>query len=175
MSYCFFVKTTLPPEQMMGVPLDPQIYRGENAAVRFLAHLEEVCRAVKLIYKEDLPMDLTPQEEEAYQEATQCHFCIGPFTILEYKVLDHCHFLGALRGPAHNSCNLNAKSPQFIPVLMHNLSSYDGHFNVVEMGNSPGSIHVIPNSEEKCIAFSNVPTDGAGLQFLTPTDTCVQD
>jgi hypothetical protein len=60
MSYCFFVHTTLPPEKMVDVPLEPQIYRGENAAARFLEQLEEVSRAVKKIYKDIVPMKLTP-------------------------------------------------------------------------------------------------------------------
>jgi hypothetical protein len=167
MSYCFFVQTTLTPEKMVGVPLEPHIYRWENAAARFLTHLEEVSQTVKKIYKEIVPMDLTPQEEEeAYQEATQCYFCSGPFTILDHKVRAHCHFTGTFRGPAHNSCNLNAKCPCFIPILFHNLSGYDSHFIVKKLGNSPGSIHVIPNSEEKFIAFSKVPTDGVRLQFI---------
>jgi hypothetical protein len=166
MSYCFFVHTTLPPEKMVDVPLEPQIYRGENAAARFLEQLEEVSRTVKKIYKDIVPMKLTPQEEEAYQEATECYFCKGSFTKEDYKVRDHCHVTGQFRGPSHNSCNLNAKHPNFIPILMHNLSGYDSHFIVRELGNTPGSVHVIPNSEEKFIAFSKIPEDGVKLQFI---------
>jgi hypothetical protein len=109
MSYCFFVHTTLPSEKIVGVPLEPQIYRGENAAARFLEQLEEVSRAVKKIYKDIVPMSLTPLEEEAYQEATECYICKGAFTEVDYKVRDHCHITGQFRGPAHISCNLNAK------------------------------------------------------------------
>jgi hypothetical protein len=111
-------------------------------------------------------MNLTPEEEVAFQEAAECYFCRGPFTKKDYKVRDHCHVTGKFRGPAHNSCNLNAKQPHFIPILMHNLSGYDSHFIVRELGNSPGSVHVIPNSEEKFIAFSKIPEDGIKLQFL---------
>jgi hypothetical protein len=102
MSYCFLVHTTLPPEKMVGVPLEPQVYRGENAAAKFLEQLEEVSRVVKKIYKDIEPMNLTPEEEEAYQEATECYFCKGPFTDQDYKVRDHCHVTGQFRGPAHN-------------------------------------------------------------------------
>jgi hypothetical protein len=49
---------------------------------------------------------------------------------------------------------------------MHNLSGHDSHFIVRELDNSPGSIHVIPNSEEKFIAFSKIPEDGVKLQFI---------
>jgi hypothetical protein len=80
MSYCFFVHTPLPPEKMVGVPLEPQIYRGENAAARFLEELEEISRAVKKIYKEIVPMNVTPEEEEAFQGAADCYFSKGPFT-----------------------------------------------------------------------------------------------
>jgi hypothetical protein len=166
MSYCFFVQTTLPPEIMVGVPLEPQIYRGENAAAKFLEQLEEVSRAVKKIYNDIKPMELTTEEEEAYEEASECYFCKGSFNKEDYKVRDHCHITGKYRGPAHNSCNLNARQPRFIPILMHNLSGYDSHFIVRELGNSPGSVQVIPNSEEKFIAFSKIPEDGVKLQFI---------
>ncbi|XP_066901595.1 uncharacterized protein [Halyomorpha halys] len=37
---------------------------------------------------------------------------------------------------------------------MHNLSNYDAHFIVKELGNVSGRVEVIPNSEEKYISFT---------------------
>ena len=67
---------------------------------------------------------------------------------------DHCHFTGKYRGVAHNLCNLQFKKPKFTPVIFHNLSGYDSHLFVKNLGKSEGDIKCIPNNEEKYISFS---------------------
>ena len=70
------------------------------------------------------------------------------------KVLDHCHLTGKYRGAAHNECNLQYKIPKFFPVIFHNLSGYDSHLFIKNIGTSEGKINCIPNNEEKYISFS---------------------
>ena len=70
------------------------------------------------------------------------------------KVRDHDHFTGKFRGAAHNPCNLQFKKPKFTPVIFHNLSGYDAHLFVKNLGKSEGNIKCIPNNEEKYISFS---------------------
>ena len=70
------------------------------------------------------------------------------------KVRDHCHFTGKFRGAAHNICNLQFKKPKFTPVIFHNLSGYDAHLFVKNLGKTEGNIKCIPNNEEKYISFS---------------------
>ena len=70
------------------------------------------------------------------------------------KVRDHCHFTGKYRGVAHNKCHLQFKKPKFTPVIFHNLSGYDAHLFVKNLGKSEGNIKCIPNNEEKYISFS---------------------
>ena len=70
------------------------------------------------------------------------------------KVRDHCHFTGKYRGAAHVKCNLQFKKPKFTPVIFHNLSGYDAHLFVKNLGKSEGNIKCIPNNEEKYISFS---------------------
>ena len=67
---------------------------------------------------------------------------------------DHCHFTGKYRGAAHNKCNLQFKKPKFTPVIFHNLSGYDAHLFVKNLGKSEGNIKCIPKNEEKYISFS---------------------
>ena len=59
-----------------------------------------------------------------------------------------------LRGAAHNKCNLKFRKPEIIPVVFHNLSNYDAHLFVKNLGYSDGNINCIPNNEEKYISFT---------------------
>ena len=64
------------------------------------------------------------------------------------------HFTGRYRGAAHNSCNLNYRKPNFTPIALHNLSGYDSHLFIKELGFSEGNIDCIPNNEERYISFT---------------------
>ena len=61
---------------------------------------------------------------------------------------------GEFRGAAHNQCNLQYQLPKFVPVLFHNLSGYDSHLFIKQLGKSHGSINCILNNDEKYISFS---------------------
>ena len=41
-----------------------------------------------------------------------------------------------------------------MPVIFDNLSGYDSHVFIKQLGKSKGNINCIPNNEEKCISFS---------------------
>lgn len=62
--------------------------------------------------------------EEYYNEKS-CSVCKK--SLDDVKVVYHCHLTREYRGAANNSCNLNYKVPNFIPVIFHNLSNYDAH------------------------------------------------
>ena len=91
-----------------------------------------------------------------FENANKCWICHGEFTAEDNykKVRDHCHFTGKYRGAAHNKCNLQYKKPKFIPVVFHNLSGYDSHLFIKNLGASEGNINCIPNNEEKYISFT---------------------
>ena len=38
---------------------------------------------------------------------------------------DHCHYIGKYRGAALSIYNLRYKTPKEIPVVFHNVSTYD--------------------------------------------------
>ena len=109
----------------------------------------------------ELPMDpLTKKQWKKYKKATKCHICYKPFTLRDPKVRNHCHYTGLYRGPAHSLCNLRYKIPSYIPVVFHNLSGYDVHLFIRELGAHTSDMEVIAKNKEDYISFSiKVPVD----------------
>ena len=102
------------------------------------------------------------EEWREYDKATKCHICLEDFDVNEdenkgnIKVRDHCHYTGKYRGPAHMNCNLRYKIPSYIPIVFHNLSGYDAHLFIRELGKkfNTDRIRVIAENKEKYITFS---------------------
>ena len=79
----------------------------------------------------------------------------------EDKVRDHYHYTGKYRGAACNKCNLKYKKANFTPVVFHNLSGYDAHLFIKNLGYNQGDINCIANNEEKYISFTKTITVGS--------------
>ena len=60
------------------------------------------------------------------------------------KVRDHCHI-----GSANWSCNINFKLSKKVPVIFHNLRSYDSNLIIKEIGKFDVKVSAIPNGLEK--------------------------
>ena len=99
-------------------------------------------------------MYLSDEVYATFKKAQRCYICDKPFTEKDYKLKDHNHLSGMYRGPAHRSCNLKIRYPNYIPVFMHNLSNYDTHLFVRELSKCPGKLNVIPETAEKYISIS---------------------
>jgi len=61
---------------------------------------------------------------------------------------------------------LELQQPKFVPVFFHNLSNYDSHFIVTELGYDTKTINFIPNSEEKYISFSKYISSTFTVRFI---------
>ena len=109
-------------------------------------------------------------EKERYNEETRCWICKGEFDENEEKVKDHCHYTGRYRGAAHNECNLKYRNPNVTPVVFHNLSGYDSHLFLKNLGFSEGNIDCIPINEEKYISFSKKINVGTYLKMALDAD-----
>ncbi|WP_143442512.1 endonuclease domain-containing protein, partial [Klebsiella pneumoniae] len=106
-----------------------------DAAKKFVDDLYDIIKNVKVLYSYIVPMeDLQDQQTHRHTSATHCYLCKNPFTEENHKVRDHDHLTEEYRGPACNACNINYKLPHFIPVVLNNLSGYDAHFIIPQLG-----------------------------------------
>ena len=149
---CGFVYVIVSPKPEYCKP--PVVYRGADAVDMFLEVLQqEEGRIHHTLLKEIVPMQLSPSEEQEFQQATHCHICREELDV--DRVRDHCHLTGKFRGAAHNACNLNFQFTGRIPVILHNLRGYDSHLIMLSAGKLKNkTINCIPNNMEKCISFS---------------------
>ena len=135
-------------------------YTGEDAMEKFVEWIEDNVKEIANIPDVEIIFGLN--ELKQFNEATKCWICNEEFDDTadekgyrkNEKVKDHCHYTGRFRGAAHNSCNLKYKKPTFIPVVFHNLSGYDSHLFIKNLGFTDGTIDCIPNNEEKYISFT---------------------
>ena len=69
---------------------------------------------------------------------------------------DHCHYTGRYRGPTHRNCNLRYRILSYIPVVFHNLSGYDAHLFIKELGKNSRDtmMEVMAKNKEDYISFS---------------------
>lgn len=68
--------------------------------------------------RDPLPLEMSADDENLFQAAEKCHICMQESGA--DRVRDHCHVTGKFRGAAHNTCNLNLKQRELIPVFFHN-------------------------------------------------------
>ena len=122
----------------------------KDAMEIFIKWLEEDVRALANI--KDKEMVFTEEDRKRFNVEKECWIYEEPLN--NDKVRDHCHYTGKYRGAAHNRCNLKYRKPKFIPVVFHNLSGYDSHLFIKNLGFTSGSIDCIPNNEEKYISFT---------------------
>ena len=137
-------------------PPEPVTYKAESpnedVAEIFVDMLEADIKKIYNRFKLPRKVEMTAGDSTDYESATFCHICEGELG--KDRVMDHCHLTGRYRGAVHNGCNLNDKIPKFFRVNFHNLSGYDAHLFIKNLGTSEGKINCIPNNEEKYILFT---------------------
>ncbi|XP_050505390.1 uncharacterized protein LOC126883768 [Diabrotica virgifera virgifera] len=131
-------------------------YEGQDAPKVFIQKLDDL---VHELYNNHLkhikPMSpLTKEEIEKHESATECYLCGKPFNPFNRKVKDHHHLNSLYLGPSHNSCNINNKLSNTIPVFFHNMSNYDCHLFIKELSTTGEKVSVIAQTKEKYITIS---------------------
>ena len=141
-----------------------KLYRGEDCIESFCDYI--VNKAERLYHKfpEKAMKPPTRKEWKEFNRARKCYMYFKEFQVKEKlypKVRDHCHYSGWYRGPAHSNCNLRYKIRSYILIVFHNLSRYNAHLFIRELGKkfNTGKIGVIAE-HKKYISFSvDVATD----------------
>jgi hypothetical protein len=156
-SFCLLIKSSLSEDYLEKFKLShkPKLHRGTDVAKKFVDELYDIAQKVEVMYKQNVPMKALSQiQAQFHTSASKCFLCDSLFTEENHKVADHDHLTGNYRGPACNNCNLSYQLPKFIPVVLHNLSRYDAHFIIPELGRDTSPIDVLATSNENFISFS---------------------
>ncbi|GBN21061.1 hypothetical protein AVEN_146945-1 [Araneus ventricosus] len=130
---------------------EPVYYHGADAMKKFVSMLKEDTIKIEkfIIEKEDKYEDIKSMidfNEHHYKRSNKWHICEKEISPEHVKVIDHCHLTGKYRDSAQNDCNLNYKITSFIPTIIHNLSGYDAHLFIKELGFDDSRLDVIPNN-----------------------------
>ena len=150
--FCYYIKCSFDESYDQKVMYTKRS-EDEDVSQIFVERLEyDIRRLYHRYYKFPKKMFLTEEDLDKFEKATKCHICDKPLG--KDRVRDHCHLTGKFRGAAHNGCNINYKIPKFFPVIFHNLSGYDSHLFIKNLGTTRGNISCIPNNEEKYISFT---------------------
>ena len=141
--------------------------------------VEHIKKEVKQLYEKcpQKPMtELTDTLKREHEATKKCHVCLKEFNDPQNKkVRDHCHYTGLYRGAAHNNCNLKCWILGYTPIVFHNLSGYDAHLFIKELGRrfKRKDIGVIAESKEKYISFNvKFEVKLAGVRDEDDTEVC---
>ena len=156
--FCFYVKCS-----ESGIyDRDPVMYTKQSehdndVSKKFVECLESTLRDIDVLFEDPKKMIYGEEEKLQYKKSSQCYICqkeFDPKIKGSLKVRDHCHLTGKYRGAAHSKCNLDIRSPKFVPVVFHNLEGYDSHLFIKNLGVTEGEIDCIAKNDEKFISFT---------------------
>ena len=133
---------------------------SEEVLKQTIETLEEYAKySYDIIEHNKLNNVLSNEEKLIHKNKTCCDECKNEFTKTN-KCRHHDHITGNYISSLCNKCNLKFQYRKFLPVYIHNLKNYDGHFIVNAMAkygfkyDDEQIITAIPNNEERYISFS---------------------
>lgn len=112
-----------------GQIVEDQCYVGEDCAEHFIQLLLTMeQKYLKPLQYGGKGIDISPEEEAAFQAADECYLCEKP--LAGDKCRDHCHMTGRYLGAAHNRCNFLRRESFSMVGFCHNQAHYDGNILV---------------------------------------------
>ena len=131
------------------------LYRGKDAVNKFIKSILKeynYCRSVvKKHFNRNLIMSV--EENERFELTNICWICSKLIENIDNKVRDHYHITGKYRGATHWNSNINLRMTKNVPVIFHNLKTYDSHLIFKELSKFNVKISVKPNGLEKIYGF----------------------
>ena len=102
-------------------------YLGEDAVYNFISSMIEESKYYSDVMKKHFSKELVMTEKgnEGFENSTNFWICDIDYIDNDVKVRDHCHITRKYRGSVCRDCNINVKLNYKIPVVLHNLKSYD--------------------------------------------------
>ena len=149
------------------------MYLGKECVEKIVEYIEEEVKTLYETFPRQPMTEFTVVLKREYREAEKCHICLKEFNdSRNRKVRDHCNYTSLYRGAAHNNCNLKYRIPGYIPIVFHNLSGYDAHLFIKELGRrfNKNDIGVIAENREKYISFNvKINIKLAGVKYKDGT------
>ena len=127
-------------------------YRGDDCVDKFVQCLFDDAKKISDILHNVVPIDFNEKAADDFEKSVRCYICRN--LLFFDKVKHHCHITGRYIGAVHNYCNLQLRTPNFIPIFFHNLSGYDCHLFIKKLGEAPGAIKIIPKTKENYISIT---------------------
>ncbi|KAL5259617.1 hypothetical protein ACHWQZ_G009911 [Mnemiopsis leidyi] len=128
----------------------------DEVIYQFLMHLFRIYQSMMDCYeKHQCSIDMTDKDEQNFLNAKYCHICgkkLDWKSKNNYPVRDHDHSKkqNNFRGAAHLSCNINYfNRTKKVPVICHNLKSYDMNLFILDLIKSSGKLDIIAENLEK--------------------------
>ena len=124
---------------------------------KFVEHMEEEVKRLYATFPRQPMIELTNMLKRQHKAPKKFHICVKEFSNpRNRKVRDHCHYTGLYRGAAHNNWNIKYEIPNHIPNILHNLSGYDAHLFIKELGKrfTKKDYRVLTENKEKYISFN---------------------
>ncbi|XP_025192055.1 uncharacterized protein LOC112592257 [Melanaphis sacchari] len=155
MSYGLIVKASddVPIELLARheISTEPILYRGsesrQDVTRHFVETVSEIALKIEKLLKTNIPINMSADDIQIHEAATHCNLCKIEFTppseVLYRKTADHCHLTGKYRQALCNVCNQKLQTPVFVPCYFHNLSNYDAHLIVTELGYDTQTIRTL--------------------------------
>ena len=154
------------------------VYSGPDAMQHFYRHMRSELEKIDDILDKQEPMELTVDEQEQFDDATNCHTCGEEFDDDDVIACrHHNHVTGKYLAAVCQICNLQLKPSKlknkmnnkffgnqfFVSVICHNMKGYDSHHILKHLSpifeENPDEfaeiheIDVIASNTEKYIGF----------------------
>ena len=125
-------------------------YLDENVIYYFINSMIEKSKYCSNVMEKYFNKELVMNKEDKkdFKNSTKQWIWDNYYVDNDVKVRDQCHITGKC-GSAHGYCNINIKLNHKIPIVFHNLKSYDCYLIMQELGKFNFEVNIVLNGLEK--------------------------